>query len=270
MPWADNYHTVAANLQHRILIEQVSQNWAANQSNVRVRGFLINNSDYRVWNLYNNIPRNITGTNSWYPGPFGFDTQPHTTATYIDGTFTVNHDAAGNCYVSYTVYYGDTTVGFDGPQSLGVGMWLSRIPKRPDPPGQPTFSNVLPTSLTVSWTASPNDQGSAITEYLLRRWDAATQTGPYTDSEANNLTRNIIALTPGFTYTFAVYAKNGAADNGGWSNVSEDNHIQLPAGVWVRVGGTWKVTVPYIRSGGTWKMAMPYVRKGGIWKQPGV
>jgi Fibronectin type III domain/Siphovirus protein of unknown function (DUF859) len=259
--------SISGNYKHRIIIDQVSQNWGANTSQVRVRGVLVNTSGYRTWNLYNTIPRNITGTASYYPGPFGFDTPPD--ATYIDATFTITHDSEGYKTVSFTTYYGDTGVAFDGPSSCSASLTLDRIPKRPDPPGAPTFSNVLPTSLKVSWTASPDNNGSSITTYRLRRWTGPSQSGSSVDSDANNLSRNITNLIPGQTYTFAVMARNGASDNNGWSNLSGDNHSQLPAGVWIRAGGTWKVSIPYVRSGGIWKMARPYLRKGGIWKQPG-
>lgn len=263
---AEHYETVGTNLRHRILVEQTAQNQAGNSSTVRVRGFLCNESDYRVWNLYNDIPRSISGTASYNPGPFGFDTPPHTTFGYIGNYFTVVHDAEGYKTVNFTVYYGDTDVGFGNDKYCSVSLALTRIPKRPSPPGTPSFSNQTPTTVTVSWAASSDNNGSAIVSYTLRRWTGGSQSGTYVDSVANNLSRNVTGLIPGTTYTFGVYAKNSSADNGGYSNISGDNHIQMIGSAWTRYGGTWKRAVPYVRTGGVWRVAIPYVRSDGAWK----
>ncbi len=252
--WIDSLHG------HKVIIDQIGQ--SGNHSDVRVRGQLINNSDYRSWNLYNNIHREITGTQNYHPGDFGFDSGPHSVVTYIDHTFTVEHNSDGTKSVNFTTHYGNTTVAFDGPSSSGANLTLTRIGSHPDPPGQPQFSNITPTSVTVSWSASPDDNGYSIDDYRLRRWNGSSQSGTYVDSIANNRTRNITGLTAGQTYTFAVYAHNRA----GWSNASTDNHLGMLAGAWIRVGNSWKMAVPYVRVNGVWKQAVPYVRVNGVWK----
>jgi len=141
---------------------------------------------------------------------------------------------------------------------------------RPDPPGAPAFSNLWIGSVTVSWTASPNNHGSPIDLYKLRRWYGSSPTGAFVDSDANNLTRNVDNLMPGMVYTFATYAHNGSGDNYGWSNISVTGTVTILAGVWVRKSGLWvtnrwQQAIPYVRSGGVWKPAVPYVRSGGVW-----
>lgn len=265
MPSTTNTVDVGSGGRLRIIIDQQSQNQGNNTSQVRVRGILL--ADYHSWHSDSTISRSISGTDDYTPGDFGFDIPDGGSDTYIDHTFTLGHNSDGTKSVSFTVHYGDTGVGtFDGPRSCGDSLTLTRIPKRPDPPGAPAFTNVMPTSLTVSWSGSPDNNGSAITNYKLRRWTGSSMSGAYVDSNANNLVRNVTGLIPGTTYTFAVYAKNSSADNDGYSNVSSSRSTQLLAGVWIRVGGIWKMAVPYIRTGGKWKLATPYVRSGGVWK----
>lgn len=136
---------------------------------------------------------------------------------------------------------------------------------KPSAPGKPTFSNITPTTVTVSWGASGSNGGKPITAYLMRRWNAASETGAHYDSSANNRTRNVTSLIPGRAFTFAIYALN--AD--GYSNPSAASVITMPGGCYIRVGGVWKVAVPYVRSGGKWHVGMPYIRTGGVWKQLG-
>lgn len=131
----------------------------------------------------------------------------------------------------------------------------------PSAPGKPSFSGQAMTTVTVKWTASGSTGGKPIKSYLLRRWNAATMTGPYYDSSANNLTRNVTGLIPGNPYTFAVYALN----DDGYSARSTTNVVDMYGGVYIRVSGKWKKAIPYVRYGGKWHMAIPYVRSGGTW-----
>lgn len=192
-----------------------------------------------------------TGQQRWYLGPFGV---------------TLGHDAAGNRgadTVSQTVtWFSRTDNGSIGP--------YPRIPKRPSVPGTPVASNVLPTSLKLDWTASSDNAGSTITGYLVRRWVGSSPTGSYTDvSETNTLTRTPTGLTPGTTYTFGIYAKNGSADNGGYSNLSGTVTVKTIAPMRVRVAGIWKYAVPYKKIAGVWTITQPFVKVAGVWKATG-
>jgi hypothetical protein len=51
---------------------------------------------------------------------------------------------------------------------------------------------------------------------------------------------------------------------------SASGNVTLPAiprGFRVKVGGVWKVAVPYVKVGGTWKQAIAYGKVGTAWKQ---
>ena len=185
---------------------------------------------------------------------------------YHQGNFTVPHDANG-----YASYWTNAQARFGssvGTSPFAETGWrnLPRIPKKPSQPGTPQFTNVLPTSLTVSWAGSSDNAGSGIDGYLLRRWDGQSAAGAYVDNFANNTSRTVTGLTPGNWYTFGVYAHNGSADNGGYSTVSALATIRMIAGGRIRVAGVYKTALPYQRVSGVYKLTLPFVKRSGAWK----
>lgn len=137
------------------------------------------------------------------------------------------------------------------------------MPTVPSQPGPITSTNLALTTVTIHWSASASNGGAAIDGYLLRRYTGATTTGPYVDSFANNLARNLTGLLPGGEYTFLVYAHNAE----GYSVARGPTSVILFGGVWIRYGKKWRKAIPYVRSGGKWKAAQPFVRSGGTWHQ---
>lgn len=250
---------------------QNGQNWGANQSTVYFRTIVrkISGSGYAGsdgW--WVNTETSVgqvgysSGTNwSFKNGANSGDWWIH------EGNFTVGHDANG--YASYwsraSARYG-SSVG-SSPYADTGWRSLARIPKRPSPPGTPQFTNALPTSVTVSWAGSSDNAGSAIDSYLLRYWPNAEGTGPYTDhSSQNNTSRTVTGLQPGTWYRFRVYAHNGSADNGGYSNPSADAVIRMISGGRIRTGGVYNIALPYQRTAGQYKLVLPFVRKDGVYK----
>jgi hypothetical protein len=267
MPTASRTVNVSSGGDIQIIVEQVSQNEAANTSAVSVRGWMHNNSSARSYHLDDNIGRTISGTADYNPSNFSFDLSGGEALEFINHTFTIHHNADGTKSVNFTVWYGNTgTATFGDQKQVSTSLTLDRIPNPPSAPGAPTFTNILPSSLTVSWAAASNNGGSAIDSYLLRRWNGGSASGSHIDNSANNRSRSITGLTPGATYTFAVYAHNSSADNSGYSKASAARAVQMLAGAYIRSGGTWKLAVPYVRTGGVWKIAVPYIRHNGTWK----
>ena len=226
----------------------------------------------RGWSNQGNNWSASSGQYSWagsfsIPNGRGGDTY-----TLLDTNFWRNHDANGNdaqfnsrADISSVnrEYIGSGTVQITEPP-------IPTIPKKPSPPGEPKFTEVLPTSVKVSWTASTNNGGSPIDAYLLRYWPNAEGSGPYVDhSTSNNLTRTVTGLTPGKTYRFVVYAHNGSADNGGFSLPSPAKTVRLLVGVRVKIAGVWKLAIPYIKVEGEWVMATPFIKVAGKWKKTG-
>lgn len=194
------------------------------------------------------IPSGVSvGVQRWYDGPWGLN---------------LGHDSAGNrgadtVAQTITWSWGQTNTGSIGP--------YTRIPKPPTLPGTPVASNLLPTSVKLTWTASTNNNGSAITGYLVRRWLGSARTGTYTDVVTlNALTYTDTSLTPGTTYSYGIYAKNGSY--GVYSPISGNLTIKTIAPAHVRVAGVWHYATPYVKVAGVWKVSQPWVRVGGVWK----
>ncbi len=248
------------------------QNHGGNHSNLRVREWVhkYSGSGYAGSDgYYVRLDSNLGGVNdlvnvegtSW-----SFKNGSNTGDWwYYDGWLTVPHDAAG--FASFWLAASARFGGSVGTASINSGwQGLPRIPKRPSQPGTPQFTNVLPTSLTVSWAGSSDNAGSGIDGYLLRRWDGQSAAGAYVDNFANNTSRTVTGLTPGNWYTFGVYAHNGSADNGGYSTVSALATIRMIAGGRIRVAGVYKTALPYQRVSGVYKLTLPFVKRSGAWK----
>lgn len=188
------------------------------------------------------------GGTRWYDGPWGYN---------------VGHDANG--------YLGDLTVrqiisGWFNFNDTAVLPAPARIPKRPGSPYNLQASNVLPTSMRITFWGSGDNGGSAVDNYLLRRYDGTVATGPYVDINSNG-TSDITGLIPGKAYTWTVYAHNGSADNGGYSNPSAPLTISTMAPARFKLAGAYVYAIPYVKVAGVYKMALPFVKVAGVWKQ---
>lgn len=207
----------------------------------------------------------------------GFGWHGYVNGVGVGGTSAAYPPGTGWMHVaSYDVAYGqnvefglnDTgTYGLNGYSNMSAS--ISRA-VRPSAPGTPTFTNPGPTSVTVSWSASTSNGGSAIDGYLLRYWPNAAGTGSYVDhSQSNNTSRTVSGLVPGNSYRFVVYAHNGSADNSGYSN-SSPAAVYLAAGVVrIHVDGTYKMAIPYVHTDGQYRLAVPYVHSDGAYKLTG-
>lgn len=270
-PSTSSFKQVDPTHRLRITIDQIGQNGHDRTSDVRVRGYMYNDSDYRNWNLDNVVDRQIFGEDTHNPPNFSFDLGPHTNMIFIEHVFTVEHRDDGAKTVQFTVKYGDTQIAtFDGPQQLGDSLVLDRLGKRPDAPGIVTFTNVSSRSVTARWAACPNDNGSTVDNYQLRYWNESNPEHPVGTPEsgtstkstyANNLSRNITGLWPGNTYNFQVRCENKI----GWSEWTAITDVRLISGAVMRINGKWTATAAYVRQNGKWHVAIPYVRAGGNW-----
>jgi Fibronectin type III domain len=259
--------------QMAIKIVQVSQDFSFNTSLVRVEGLLKNIGPNTVTHAVKNIGHWIGGDGGYNDGAFSIDLKPGDVMTYVSQTFMLQHDSNGYRTVHFSTGYGVTNLDrFPNNESMTTGLVLDRIPQNPSKPGQPQFSDEAPTKVTVTWTPPADDGGSAITNYILSRYEGASASGYHLDYSGNRLIRHLTDLDPGKTYTFRVVASNYDPSSSillrsGISPPSDPNTITTLAGVWVQHGGRWKKAIPYIRHNGKWKQAIPYVRSGGVWKR---
>lgn len=265
LPSGEKTIGVSSTCQLECAVTVTAYNPASDTYTVLVEGKIRNVGTGRTFHTANDISCSISGQAAFTGSPFSFDLSSGEVKIFISHSFNITQAAVSNNGLDFTVHYGVTgTTAFGDNKSVGFAL-----PVRPAQPGPPQFSNVLPNSVRVTWSAPANNGGSAIVTYKLRRWLGSPGHGPYVDSDANSQARNVTGLTPGQTYGFAVYAKNNSGDNGGYSDPSTGESITMIAGAWVRTGGAWKIAVPYIRTGGVWKLAVPYVRSGGSWKLTG-
>jgi len=254
--------------QIAIIVQQGEQNYANVTTAVHVLGGINNIGDHRISHFPRDIVSAITGDYSWSDPAWNFDLYPGQTQVFSDHTFIVPHGSDGNKTVNFVVHYGVTgTWEFGDNKAVSISLALDRIPRKPAPPTPPILSNATPTSVFVAWDAPSSDGGSAITSYLLRRYNGFTTTGSFKEYWTGGLSYLVNDLTPGAVYTFVVYAKNDAVENSGFSDPSPGTSTIPLGGSDIRTGDVWKSAVPYVRIDGQWKIAVPYVRTGGLWKR---
>lgn len=256
----------------RIFISETSVDVSGNSSQVQVTGSLIGGNQNSGASGFNNISCSITGTQGFVGAPFGF---PAGIAAghpfvFINHTFTVNHNSDGTKTVNFQVNYSDTgTAMFGGFQGSGASLTLTTIGSKPGQPGAPVGSNILPTSMTVSWDPPTSDGGYPIRNYVLTQYkgDNTTDDPSPVTYTVFGTTINLTGLRAGQDYTFTVQAYNGPGAGTGYSDPSDETTIGTLAGAWMRVNGNWVVAIPYVRRSGTWHMAVPWIRVAGVWKE---
>lgn len=251
-------------------VSLVSQNGAANQSVLRWAVGMLNPNGQTGW--FNDYTAswsvNIAGGGA--SGAFNWPNAGTRSRELSAGYITMGHDAEGYLPAFSNSAYIDTPHSAMGDG--GVSLWADapRIAKRPAPAGVPTFSEITNDSVRVSWAGSPDSRGAAIDSYLLRIWENTEASGPYTDHSTQlNTSRVVTGLTPGKTYTFGVYAHNGATyDSGGFANVSPVATVSLLAGVFVSDGTTWVPQPMRDSDGAAWVNMMPTISDGDSWEEP--
>lgn len=203
-----------------------SQNYGGNYSTYRSYG-IYESGGYGSWtNATQYWSANLGGVG--LSGTFTIPSPGKSDIWLYDYWWNRGHD--GNGYGSdfnacFSVDTNHSSIG-DGTACAYEG-YPPRIPKVPQPPGAPTFSNVTPTSVTVTWSGSPDNMGAGIDSNLLRRnTNSNPDASGYVDTStgAGTTTVNVTGLTPGTTYYFKTYAHNSQGYSGGSATTS----IQLP------------------------------------------
>lgn len=185
----------------------------------------------------------------------GYSTDPAVVASTFasDGSDTISPLTPGVTYYVWARTH----------NAKGYSAWSARASfttlNVPDAPSTPVISNVLPTSVDLSWTTNGTG-GTPITNQQI-----GYGTDPETPSLIISATspKTVTGLTPGTVYYFWVRAVNSVG-NGPWSAAAS---IRTIAGARILVGGVWKIAVPYVKVSGTWVMAVPWVKNAGIWRQ---
>lgn len=96
----------------------------------------------------------------------------------------------------------------------------------PTTPGAPSFTQVTPYAVTLSWAPSTDDVG--VGNYLVRR--ALPTGGFWTDSTAGTTTITIQDLTPNNLYTFSIVATDAAGNTSAASPPAQVRTLRYTAG----------------------------------------
>lgn len=243
---------------------------ANNRSQITVVASIYNGNSNNAGPNSNPLSSALTGSDpagdnlgqsgpNWSVGTVG----PGSTKIIFSKTVWAAHDSSGGGTATvgwnYHLISGSATAIFGSSGTISVSVPLSQLAGAPDAPSNLVASNILPTSMTLSW-----DAVSGATDYFLYGQLGDTITSPTISRDSGGgLSVNVTGLAAGKDYTFEVFAEN----NAGFSQPSSPLTVQTLAGSYIRVGGVWKTAIPYVRAGGVWKMALPYIRQAGVWKQ---
>lgn len=187
---------------------------------------------------------------------YGLSSSGGTTTISSDGSTTVTGLTPGSTY-----YFWARTHNVKG-YSPWAGPSSVVMLNVPSAPAQPLLSSVTATTIDVSFTPATSAGGSPITGYEIGYGeDLYIYTAPTVVPASSPQT--ITGLKPGTLYHIWVRAKN-AIGNGPWSVV---NSATTVAGVYINVGGTWKLAVAYVNVGGTWTAAEVWSRSVGVWNR---
>lgn len=209
----------------KTVVDQLSQNVAANTSRVRVRGIMYNDGSGTSADRTGNCKASISGEDSWSDSSVTFSVSGGGSKTLIDREFTVPHAADGTKTVSYTCKFGPTiTSTFGNGGSAKVTMALTSIPKVPHAVAAPSVSLIVPTDLSVSWSA-PNQGGASIDGYRIRcvvKGRPIEEARTWTIGATRTYTLSGLAL--GTTYLIDVRAHNSL----GWGDYGPDREFTIP------------------------------------------
>lgn len=171
---------------------------------------------------------------------------------------------AGPWAVGYTQNV-SFSIGATGTQGFGGGNTAYATPFRataPGAPGQPSASQITPTSMIMSWSI-PGNGGSAIDQMLLRRSTNPSFVGyvDYTWSGSSVTSYVATGLDPATTYYWRVYAHNSV----GYSSPSATTQTLTASGAYVSVNGTWVPVPVYTSNGSAWTALAPLISNGTTW-----
>lgn len=242
---------------------------ANNRSQITIVGQIYNGNSANAGPNANPLSCTTTGTDAqgddlsqsgsnWTVGTM----VPGATKIVISKTVWASHDSSGagtaQCGWRYSLISGNPTAIFGSSGTISVSVPLSQLQGAPGTPGTLTASNILPTSMTLSW-----DAVDGATEYAVYGQQGDSITSITIDRSTSGTTVNITGLAAGQDYTFELTAFNAA----GWSQPSTPQTFQTLSGCHIRQDGIWHTGIPFVREGGLWKMALPYIRQAGVWKQ---
>lgn len=186
-----------------------------------------------------------------------YGTSPSRSQLYIssDGSTLITGLLPGTRYYFWAQTH--NAVGYSGTGPSTSALTLD-VPARPKNPVITTISQV---SVLAKVTANETG-GAPITQRQISY--GLFGVGPYTTVEVPESGKvTIDGLQPKTNYGFRARVKNSV----GWSIWTVYVKRETLAGAYVKVGNTYRLSVPYVKVAGVWKVARPWARLVGVWKE---
>jgi len=246
-----------------------SQDYGSNTSVIYWRAIAVKNStntgywsgasSANNWDGWSNV--GDTGAGSGFA--YDFRGGPYASQMIAQGTFTITHNSEG--FAQYQVATAvNLNNGIGGATAYSAVYDAPRIPKIPSANGAPSFSNILPTTATVSWPANGDPRGAAIDQYLLRvHTNSNVEAAGYTDYplSPSTFSYNLTGLTPGTNYYAAVYAHNGM----GYAPKSATSTFKTLSGAYAWNGSEWRPCEVLEATSSGWRSLEVNARKSSSW-----
>lgn len=205
------------NYTHTLTVNVASQNVANNTTTLNWSYAIHRNvgAGSGSWN-YDGINWSVSINGSGWSGKTGFDFRDYADLLVATGSLNVVHNSDGNKTISSSAFWGYNTSNFPGGTVSG-NMALPRIPKAPTAPGTPVAGAITTTAIPLTWAASSDNNGAAITSYEVQRaTNAAFTTGVVSTSFSG--TTGTLTLPGGSDFWFRVRAINSVGPSA-WSGV---------------------------------------------------
>lgn len=157
-----------------------------------------------------------------------------------------------------TTYYGHTAA--HNPAGWSGWSGVSSFATNPYQLSAPTWSNIGPTTATLTWGNPPTSD--AATQYNVQIATDSGFTAIVKDVTAAWTTSySATGLQPNVKY----YSRVRASTSTGWGAWSASSNATTLSGAKVMRGGTWVDAPAYIYRNGAWVVATVYKGRGGTW-----
>lgn len=190
--------------------------------------------------------------------------------TLASGTWGgVGHNSDGSKTISVSASYNATgTPDSYGPAntlSVSGSLGLTDFSRIPAKPNAPTYSEILPTSVKVSWIAPSSPL--SITNYDLHVCTSQEHTEAACAAHYNwtgnaSTSKTLTGLTPATTYYASIRAQNSDGTSV-WSNWSSFTTL---SGAYVSLNGVWVAVPMYVSDGSAWEIPELLVSDGTAWE----
>lgn len=163
---------------------------------------------------------------------------------------TISHSASGSKSITISASGGipDTSwTSTSGSQTVG----LTNYSRPPSKPGTPSFSQLTPTSVKVSWGA-PTSINWGIDDYDIDWATNSSFSGASDGNPGNNRTFTITGLKPATKY----YVRTRAHNSDGWGSFSTTASFTTPSAAYVGQGGIYPAADGvYVGKGGQYVLS---------------